>query len=92
MVRALRPGHDGTAQRIGRSRSASNSTSIRLGIAQIENLTAEQSAIRNLSGLPNFTSSLGTARVNVRDNILATPLAMELGLTKRISVSVMVRL
>ncbi len=61
-----------------------------IGIAQIENLAAEQAAIRNLSGLPNFTSSLGTSRVQVHDDILSTPLAIELGLSKRISVSVMV--
>ncbi|HEV8409739.1 MAG TPA: hypothetical protein VGQ30_04475, partial [Gemmatimonadaceae bacterium] len=61
-----------------------------IGIAQIENLSAEQSAIRTLSGLPNFTSSLGTSRVQLHDNILSTPLSLELGLTNRISVSVMV--
>jgi hypothetical protein len=61
-----------------------------IGVGQIESLTAEQSAIRNLSGLPNFTSSLGTSRVQVHDNILSTPLSVELGVTKRILVSMMV--
>jgi hypothetical protein len=61
-----------------------------IGVAQIENLGAEQSAIRTLAGMPNFTSSLGTSRVLVHDNIQSTPLALEIGVAKRISLSVMV--
>jgi hypothetical protein len=61
-----------------------------VGVGQFENLGAVQSSIRSLAGLPGFMASLGTSRVQVRDNILSTPLSLELGLTNRISLSVMV--
>lgn len=61
-----------------------------IGVAQFENLAPVQSSIRSLAGLPLFTASLGAARVVVRDNSLSTPLALELGLTNRIALSLMV--
>jgi hypothetical protein len=61
-----------------------------VGVGQFENLGAVQNGIRSLAGLPGFIASLGTSRVQVRDNVLSTPLSLELGLTNRISLSVMV--
>lgn len=61
-----------------------------IGVAQFENLGPLQSSLRSLSGIPGFTASLGTSNVRLRENVLATPLAMEIGLTRRLSMSVMV--
>ena len=61
-----------------------------LGVGQLENLGAVQNSVRSLAGMPGFTASLGTSRVQLHDNTLTTPLALELGVTKRISVSVLV--
>jgi hypothetical protein len=61
-----------------------------LGIGQLESLAPVQSAIRSLSGIPGFTGSLGAANVQVRDNVLSTPLGLEIGLTRHISISAMV--
>lgn len=61
-----------------------------IGVAQFENLGPLQSSLRSLSGIPGFTASLGTSNVRLRENVLTTPLAMEIGLTRRLSMSVMV--
>jgi hypothetical protein len=61
-----------------------------IGVAQFENLAPVQSGIRALAGMPDFTASLGKSVVRVRDNILATPVAVELGLTRRVSIGVLV--
>ena len=61
-----------------------------IGVGQLENLGPVQSGIRSLSGLPGFSASLGTANVQLRNNVLTTPLALEAGLTKHVAISVMV--
>ena len=61
-----------------------------IGVAQFENLAPVQSSIRTLSGMPGFMASLGTSLVGVRNNTLSTPLSLEMGITNRISLSVMV--
>jgi hypothetical protein len=61
-----------------------------IGIPQLENLAPVQSSVRSLAGMPAFTASLGSALVSVHDNVLSTPLGLELGLANRLSVSVMV--
>ncbi len=61
-----------------------------IGVAQLENLGPVQTAVRSLSGIPGFTASLGASNAQVRDAVVATPLAMELGLTNRLSLSVLV--
>jgi hypothetical protein len=61
-----------------------------IGVGQLESLGPVQTAVRSLSGMPGFTGSLGAASVQVRDNVLSTPLALEIGLTKHISLSAMV--
>jgi hypothetical protein len=60
-----------------------------IGVAQFENLAPVQSSIRSLAGMPGFTASLGTTLVHLRDNVLASPLSAEFGVTRRISVSVL---
>jgi hypothetical protein len=61
-----------------------------VGVGQFENLAPVQTGIRSLAGMPGFTASLGSSRVQVRDNLLSTPLSLELGVTSRVSLSVMV--
>jgi hypothetical protein len=61
-----------------------------IGVAQFENLGPVQSSVRTLAGIPGFTASLGTANVQVRDNVVTTPLALEIGLLSHLSVSAMV--
>ena len=61
-----------------------------IGVAQFETLGPVQNTIRSLSGIPGFTASLGTSSVQIRDAVVNTPLAMEVGLTNRLSMSVMV--
>jgi hypothetical protein len=61
-----------------------------IGVGQLENLGPVQNSVRSLSGMPGFTASLGTSRVLVHDNILSSPLSLEMGLTNRLSVSLMV--
>ena len=61
-----------------------------IGVGQLENLAPIQTSIRSLSGMPGFTASLGTSQVQVRDNVLSNPLALEMGLTNHLSLSVMV--
>ena len=61
-----------------------------IGAPQLENLAPVQSGVRALAGMPAFTASLGTSRMRLRDNVLATPLSIELGVTSRISLKVTV--
>lgn len=61
-----------------------------IGVGQLENLAPVQNSIRSLSGMPGFAASLGTSQVQVRDNVLSSPLALEMGLTNHVSISVMV--
>jgi hypothetical protein len=61
-----------------------------VGLTQFENLAPLQSGIRTLTGMTDFTASLGKTAVKVRDNIVATPVAMEFGITSRLSMAVMV--
>ncbi len=61
-----------------------------IGVGQLENLGPVQNSIRSLSGMPGFTASLGAANVQLRDNVLTTPLGVEAGLTKHLALSVMV--
>jgi hypothetical protein len=61
-----------------------------LGLGQLENLAPVQSSIRSLAGMPSFTASLGTSQVLLHDNVSTAPLGLELGLTNRLSLSVMV--
>ncbi|MFI5231697.1 MAG: hypothetical protein ACHQSE_04215 [Gemmatimonadales bacterium] len=61
-----------------------------IGPAQLESLGPLQSSVRSLSGISGFTASLGASNVQLRESVVTTPLAMEIGLTRRLSLSVMV--
>ena len=61
-----------------------------LGPRQIETLMPLQSELRALSGLPNFAVSLGRTAVTMDAEVTTVPLAAELGLTRRLSVGVLV--
>jgi hypothetical protein len=61
-----------------------------LGLGQLENLAPVQTSIRSLAGMPSFTASLGTSRVMLHDNVSTAPLGVEIGLMRRVSLSVMV--
>src|ERR1035437_5224373 len=60
-----------------------------IGVRQFENLAPVQSSVRSLAGMPGFVASLGSSLVQGRDNTLSTPLSLEMGITHRISLSVM---
>jgi len=61
-----------------------------IGVAQFENLGPVQTSVRTLAGMPDFSASLGASLARVRDHAIATPVAVELGLTRRITVGVTV--
>ena len=61
-----------------------------LGSAQFPGLTAVQSALRTLTGNSAFTLSLGRVSVAEQVRIQTTPIQLEAGLTRWLSVGVMV--
>jgi hypothetical protein len=61
-----------------------------IGVSQFPNLAPVQNSIRSLAGIPSFTASLGSSIVSVHDDVLSNPLGIEVGLTNRISMSVLV--
>jgi hypothetical protein len=63
-----------------------------IGAAQFESIGPVQANIRTLAGMPNFNASLGASVLGLNDQIAATPVAIEFGLTNRISVAVTVPL
>lgn len=63
-----------------------------IGPSQFENIGPVQANIRTLAGMPNFNASLGKSVLGLRDQIVATPLAIEVALTNRISLAVTVPL
>jgi hypothetical protein len=63
-----------------------------LASAALPALVQLDADIRTAGGLPTFASSLGRARLSVRKERRVTPLSLELGVTSRIAVGVMVPL
>lgn len=61
-----------------------------IGVSQLESLFPVQAGVRTLAGMPDFTASLGRSLVRVRNHVFTTPVTLELGLTRRLSVGVMV--
>jgi hypothetical protein len=61
-----------------------------IGVAQFENLAPVQNTVRSLAAMPDFTASLGKSSVVIRDNTITTPIAIDLGITNRISASLFV--
>ncbi|MFI5244243.1 MAG: hypothetical protein ACHQQR_03390 [Gemmatimonadales bacterium] len=63
-----------------------------IGASQFENIGPVQANIRTLAGMPNFNASLGKSALGLSDQIVSTPLAIEFGLTNRVSLTVTVPL
>ncbi len=61
-----------------------------LGIRQFPGLTPVQNAIRSLTGNPAFTLSLGKSVLTSSVRVQTTPIALEAGLSNRLSIGVMV--
>src|SRR5712671_4871055 len=61
-----------------------------IGVRQFPNLATLQGGLRNLTGNPNWSATLGNTQVNLRDRVSAYPIVFDLGLTNRISLAVLV--
>ncbi len=61
-----------------------------LGVNQFPFLTPVQNAIRSLIGNPGFTLSLGKTLLTSSVRVQTTPIALEAGLSNRLSIGVMV--
>lgn len=61
-----------------------------VGITEFPNLGPLQTGLRSLTGMPDFTLSLGRTVVNSNVTVIATPFVLEAGLTKRISMGLLV--
>ena len=61
-----------------------------LGVAQLPLLAGVQSAIQTLGTDPALRLSFGTLRVGSNARIATTPIALEYGLTRRLSVGVLI--
>lgn len=61
-----------------------------LGAAQFPGLAAAESAIRTLTGNNGFTLSLGRTNLSTSVRTQTTPIALEAGLTNRLSLGVLV--
>jgi hypothetical protein len=59
-----------------------------IGTSQFPNLTPVQAGLRSLTGIPDFTLSLGQTVVNSDVSITATPVVFDFGITSRFSVAV----
>ncbi len=67
-------------------------TSDTLGIEQLELLVPLEQELRSLTGISNFSVSLGRTRLDLRSSVRALPIVAEVGLTRRISMAVVVPL
>lgn len=63
-----------------------------LGVRQIPSLGAAESAIRNLTGFSNFHLTAGQLVSTANSRVMTAPLAIEYGLTSRLSIGVVVPL
>jgi hypothetical protein len=61
-----------------------------IGISEFPNLAPLQAGLRTLTGIPDFTLSLGKTVVNSNVSVIATPIVLEAGLTKRISMGLLI--
>ncbi|MBI1810132.1 MAG: hypothetical protein HYR75_09565 [Gemmatimonadetes bacterium] len=61
-----------------------------IGVKQFESLAPVQAGIRALAGMPDWVASLGKSVVRVRDQVVATPLGVELGVTSRLTIGALV--
>jgi len=63
-----------------------------LGVAQLPFLGPSQSALRTITRIPAFTFSLGQADLRLNANVRAMPIGVAVGISRRLSVSVLVPL
>jgi len=63
-----------------------------LGVAQLPFLGPSDSVLRTITRLPAFSLNLGQADLRLNANVRAQPLGVALGITRRLSVSVLVPL
>jgi hypothetical protein len=61
-----------------------------LGPLRLASLAPIEAGVRALSGMPDFNASLGKIGVQVRDRLVTTPLAIDVGLTQRLTVGVVI--
>ena len=61
-----------------------------LGTGQLESLSLVEAGVRALAGMPDFGASLGKMVVHLRDHTVTIPLGLELGLTNRFTLGLMV--
>jgi len=63
-----------------------------LGATQLPFLVPSQSTLRSVTGIPDFAFNLGRTRLDLSTNVRAQPLGLAVGLSRRLSVSVVVPL
>jgi hypothetical protein len=80
-----RYGADGSLESLG-----SDFTLDTLGVKQFPNLASLQAGIQQLTGDPNWNATLGNSFLNLRDRVTTFPFLFEVGLSKRLSLSVQV--
>jgi hypothetical protein len=61
-----------------------------LGVSQLPLLTGVQSAVRTLAASPALRLSFGTVRVGSNARIVTTPFSLEYGISRRLSVGVLI--
>jgi hypothetical protein len=61
-----------------------------IGVRQFPNLATLQAGLQTLTGNPNWYATLGNTQVNLRDRVTAYPIVLDLGLTNRISLAVLI--
>lgn len=61
-----------------------------IGIAQFPSLAPVQTGLRSLTGIPDLAVSLGRTVVNSNVTVIATPVVVEVGVTERLSMGVIV--
>jgi hypothetical protein len=63
-----------------------------LGTAQLPFLGSTETALRGVSGLPAFSLNIGHAELALNANVRTEPIGLSLGLSNRLSISVLVPL
>ena len=61
-----------------------------IGVKQFPNLAVLQAGLQTLTGNPNWYATLGNTKVTLRDRVTAYPIVLDLGLTNRISLAVVI--
>jgi hypothetical protein len=61
-----------------------------IGVKQFPNLAVLQTGLQTLTGNPNWYATLGNTKVTLRDRVTAYPIVLDLGLTNRISLAVVI--